>query len=94
MSDAVILVARGYLEKIAEDQLLARLHDPDSVEHRRNSHAVCNLAEAATAQGIRPLQRKSSIERRYALSAPSCSPFMYQRWAKAKTISPGVIAMM
>ncbi len=29
----------------------------------------------------------------YAFSAPSCSPFMYQRWANAKATSPGVIAI-
>ena len=28
------------------------------------------------------------------LNAPSCSPFMYQRWAIAKVRMPGVMAMM
>lgn len=31
---------------------------------------------------------------RYAFSAPSCRPLMYQRWEMAKMIRPGVIAMM
>ena len=35
-----------------------------------------------------------SLWRSYALSAPSWSPLMYQRWANPKAISPGVIAMM
>ena len=30
----------------------------------------------------------------YALSAPSCKPFMNQRWAMAKVISAGKMAMM
>ncbi len=29
----------------------------------------------------------------YAFRAPSCKPFMYQRWANAKATSPGVIAI-
>ncbi len=30
---------------------------------------------------------------RYVFSAPSCSPFMYQRWAMLKATKPGVIAI-
>ncbi len=36
----------------------------------------------------------NAIVHDYALSAPSCNPFMNQRWAMAKVISAGKMAMM